>query len=69
MPALPSLISMMTQLIASPSISCSQAHWDQSNKGVIPLPEMTYRNVIFIINQPTIAQSRKKNGDKITIKR
>jgi acetylornithine deacetylase len=39
MPALPSLISMMTQLIASPSISCSQAHWDQSNKGVIQLLE------------------------------
>ncbi|BFM50924.1 acetylornithine deacetylase [Marinomonas sp. THO17] len=39
MPALPSLISMMTQLIASPSISCSQAHWDQSNKDVIQLLE------------------------------
>ena len=39
MPALPSLISMMLQLIASPSISCSQAHWDQSNKGVIQLLE------------------------------
>lgn len=39
MPALPSLISMMSQLIASPSISCSQAHWDQSNKGVIQLLE------------------------------
>lgn len=39
MPALPSLISMMTQLIASPSISCSQANWDQSNKGVIQLLE------------------------------
>lgn len=39
MPALPSLISMMTQLIASPSISCSQASWDQSNKGVIQLLE------------------------------
>tara|TARA_R110000744_G_scaffold100527_3_gene193907 strand:- start:4652 stop:5809 length:1158 start_codon:yes stop_codon:yes gene_type:complete len=30
---------MMSQLIASPSISCSQAHWDQSNKGVIQLLE------------------------------
>lgn len=50
MPALPSLVNMMAQLIASPSISCSQAHWDQSNKGVIPLPEMNYRNTIFIIN-------------------
>jgi acetylornithine deacetylase len=39
MPALPSLINMMTQLIASPSISCSQASWDQSNKGVIQLLE------------------------------
>ncbi|RBP82478.1 acetylornithine deacetylase [Marinomonas rhizomae] len=39
MPALPSLINMMSQLIASPSISCSQAHWDQSNKGVIQLLE------------------------------
>lgn len=39
MPALPSLISMMSQLIASPSISSSQTHWDQSNKGVIQLLE------------------------------
>lgn len=39
MPVIPSLISMMTQLISSPSISCSQAHWDQSNKGVIQLLE------------------------------
>ena len=39
MPALSSLISMMSQLIASPSISSSQAHWDQSNKGVIQLLE------------------------------
>lgn len=35
----PSLISMMSQLIANPSISCSQAHWDQSNKAVIELLE------------------------------
>jgi len=39
MTALPSLISMMSQLIASPSISCSHARWDQSNKGVIQLLE------------------------------
>lgn len=39
MPTIPSLINMMAQLIASPSISCSQAHWDQSNKGVIQLLE------------------------------
>ena len=39
MPTLPSLIRMMTQLIASPSISCSQASWDQSNKEVIQLLE------------------------------
>ncbi|MBJ7536912.1 acetylornithine deacetylase [Marinomonas transparens] len=39
MPVLPSLISMMSQLIAAPSISCSQASWDQSNKGVIQLLE------------------------------
>lgn len=37
MPTLPSLLNMMTQLIASPSISCSQANWDQSNHGVITL--------------------------------
>lgn len=37
MSSLPSLMSMMTQLIATPSISCSQANWDQSNKGVILL--------------------------------
>lgn len=39
MAALPSLIDMMTQLISAPSISCSQAHWDQSNKSVIELLE------------------------------
>ncbi len=39
MTTLPSLISMMSQLIASPSISCSQVSWDQSNKGVIELLE------------------------------
>ncbi|MCV2403917.1 acetylornithine deacetylase [Marinomonas sp. C2222] len=39
MPRLPSLISMMSQLIAEPSISCSQASWDQSNKAVIQLLE------------------------------
>ncbi|REG82859.1 acetylornithine deacetylase [Marinomonas pollencensis] len=39
MAALPSLISMMSQLIASPSISSSQSNWDQSNKGVIELLE------------------------------
>lgn len=36
---IPSLISMMSQLIATPSISCSQARWDQSNQGVITLLE------------------------------
>ncbi|WP_417506513.1 acetylornithine deacetylase [Marinomonas gallaica] len=39
MTSLPSLLSMMSQLIATPSISCSQASWDQSNKGVILLLE------------------------------
>ncbi|RDL44276.1 acetylornithine deacetylase [Marinomonas piezotolerans] len=39
MHSLPSLLSMMSQLIATPSISCSQASWDQSNKGVILLLE------------------------------
>ncbi len=39
MSSLPSLLSMMSQLIATPSISCSQASWDQSNKGVILLLE------------------------------
>ena len=39
MSSLPSLLSMMTQLIATPSISCSQKSWDQSNKGVIFLLE------------------------------
>lgn len=29
----------MSQLIATPSISCSQASWDQSNKGIILLLE------------------------------
>lgn len=35
----PPLITMMSQLIASPSISSSQASWDQSNKKVIELLE------------------------------
>ena len=31
----PDLVSMLTQLIASPSVSCTQPDWDQSNLGVI----------------------------------
>ncbi len=55
----PSLISMMTQLIACPSISCSQAEWDQSNEGVITLlaswlSELGFRcEVLPLPNQPT----------------
>ncbi|MFT2111754.1 acetylornithine deacetylase [Marinomonas sp. 2405UD68-3] len=54
----PSLISMMTQLIASPSISCSQAEWDQSNEGVITLlaswlSELGFRcEMLPLPNQP-----------------
>lgn len=35
----PALITMMSELIAAPSISSSQASWDQSNKKVIELLE------------------------------
>ncbi len=35
MTKLPPLIDMMSQLIATPSISCTHAHLDQSNKAVI----------------------------------
>ena len=31
----PSLLSMLQQLIATPSVSSTLAHWDQSNRGVI----------------------------------
>lgn len=34
---LPSLIDMMSQLIETPSISCTHAHLDQSNKSIIHL--------------------------------
>ncbi|WP_020679347.1 acetylornithine deacetylase [Marinobacterium rhizophilum] len=33
--AIPDLVTMLRELIASPSISCSSADWDQSNLGVI----------------------------------
>lgn len=33
----PDLVSMLSQLIASPSVSCTQPDWDQSNHGVIEL--------------------------------
>lgn len=62
MPALPSLISMMTQLIASPSISCSQASWDQSNKGVIQLLESWLTSLGFACEiMPLPDQSNKFN--------
>ncbi|GAB3489260.1 acetylornithine deacetylase [Marinomonas epiphytica] len=47
MARLPSLLDMMTQLISTPSISCSQAHWDQSNKKVIELLESWLSNLGF----------------------
>ncbi len=33
--AIPDLVTMLRELIATPSISCSSADWDQSNLGVI----------------------------------
>lgn len=33
----PDLVTMLTQLIASPSVSCTQPDWDQSNLAVIEL--------------------------------
>ncbi|WP_067866743.1 acetylornithine deacetylase [Neptuniibacter marinus] len=35
----PDLVAMLSQLIASPSVSCTQADWDQSNLPVIELLE------------------------------
>ncbi len=34
-PSPPDLLTMLTELIATPSVSCTAAHWDQSNLGVI----------------------------------
>ena len=34
-PSTPDLLTMLTELIATPSVSCTAAHWDQSNLGVI----------------------------------
>ena len=35
----PDLVTMLSQLIASPSVSCTQPDWDQSNLPVIELLE------------------------------
>ncbi|GGO77977.1 acetylornithine deacetylase [Marinobacterium nitratireducens] len=35
MPAIPDLVTMLRELIAAPSISCTSPGWDQSNLGVI----------------------------------
>ncbi|TXI34200.1 MAG: M20/M25/M40 family metallo-hydrolase, partial [Aquipseudomonas alcaligenes] len=35
--SLPSLQDQFAALIATPSVSCTQPHWDQSNRGVIEL--------------------------------
>jgi len=35
--SLPSLQDQFAALIASPSVSCTQPHWDQSNRAVIDL--------------------------------
>ncbi|ADZ90152.1 acetylornithine deacetylase [Marinomonas mediterranea] len=72
MTKVPSLVQMMSQLIGSPSISCSQASWDQSNKGVIQLLESWLSSMGFeckvlpLPNQPEkfnlIATIGKGNG-------
>ena len=35
--SLPSLQDQFAALIATPSVSCTQPHWDQSNRAVIDL--------------------------------
>ncbi|MBM6551404.1 acetylornithine deacetylase [Marinomonas ostreistagni] len=60
MSSLPSLISMMTQLIATPSISCSQASWDQSNKGVILLLQDWLTSLGFACEMMPIAGHQEK---------
>lgn len=43
----PDMVSMLTQLIASPSVSCTQPDWDQSNLGVINKLEGWLSNLGF----------------------
>ncbi|TBR37772.1 acetylornithine deacetylase [Marinomonas agarivorans] len=58
--SLPSLIQMMSQLIATPSISCSQASWDQSNKAVITLLESWLTQLGFRCEVLPIANQKDK---------
>ncbi|MCG8428814.1 MAG: acetylornithine deacetylase [Chromatiales bacterium] len=43
----PSLIEMITQLIAAPSVSSISSQWDQSNRGVIELLERWLKDLGF----------------------
>ena len=60
MSSLPSLMSMMNQLIATPSISCSQASWDQSNKGVIFLLQDWLESLGFECELMPLPQTTEK---------
>ncbi|MBN1007943.1 acetylornithine deacetylase [Amphritea pacifica] len=46
-PSTPDLLTMLTELIATPSVSCTAAHWDQSNLGVIEKLEAWLSNLGF----------------------
>ncbi|MFC6670347.1 acetylornithine deacetylase [Marinobacterium aestuariivivens] len=54
MPAIPDLVTMLRELIATPSISCTAPDWDQSNLGVIEkleswLSELGFRTEVMPI--------------------
>jgi acetylornithine deacetylase len=60
--AIPDLVTMLRELIAVPSISCSSPDWDQSNHGVITKLESWLSDLGFSTEvMPVPGQPGKSN--------
>ena len=59
---LPNFADALIQLIASPSISSTQASWDQGNKEIIQLIATWFEQLGFCI---TIQQVPESQGDHL----
>jgi acetylornithine deacetylase len=54
----PDLVTMLTELIASPSVSCTQPNWDQSNSQVIEkleswLSALGFKTEVMVVDEPS----------------
>lgn len=55
---LPSLKDQFAALIAAPSVSCTQAHWDQSNRAVIELLSSWLGDLGFVCETQQVSPSK-----------